>query len=357
MKPASEQSEIPPPQDMQPILPKGSLSEIEPKKKQSWLGILASGLVFLILIAVAIFLVWQHDLVSDWFVLRGYVPPPTVEELASADTMNAYATRLFYVNKPQLADKTLFNKHCSATDQVSVLGCYTGNRRGIYLYNVTDSRLAGIQQVTAAHEVLHQAYDRLSHSERDHINQLLEAYAKTITDTSLQAKLATYEKIEPHDVVNEMHSIFGTEVANLPPELEQYYARYFTDRKKVIQFHDKYQAAFTEHQQQLKDYDVRIDVMKQKIEADKTEIEAQELVLQTDRDQLDSYTESGRIAEYNASVPPFNAKVIAYKNLVAETNKLIDQYNDLIGARNTIAIQEQQLEQALDSHAAAAPKQ
>lgn len=323
--------------------------------KQPWFGLVLSGLILLLLLSAGVFLVWQHNLVSDWLVLRGYTPPASIQKLAQDDTMTTYAKRLFYINKPQVAERSVFNSHCSATDQVAVLGCYTGNRQGIYLYDVNDPRLAGIQQVTAAHEMLHQAYDRLSSSERSNIDSLLVAYSKTITDPGLKAKLASYQKIEPHDVVNEMHSVFGTEVNTLPVELEQYYARYFIDRHKITQFQAQYQEVFTARQKQLDSFNKQIGAAKREIEANKIAIDSQEASLQTDRAQLDAYTSSNQIATYNAAVPAFNNKVEAYRALVVQTNNLIDQYNKLINDRNAIAIQEQQLQQAIDSHATAVP--
>jgi len=272
--------------------------------------------------------------------------------------MTPYARRLFYANKPQIESRTAFNNHCSNTfDQASVLGCFTGNRQGIYIYDVTDTRLDGIQQVTAAHEMLHQAYERLSGSERTRVDNLLLAYSKTVTDPALKDKLAAYQKTEPHDVVNEMHSVFGTEVATLPPALEQYYRHYFTDRAKITKFHTQYQQAFTARTEQIASYDAQLNSLKKQIGADKATIAAQEKTLQVQRAQLDANTASNQIDAYNAAVPGFNAQVDAYKALVAQTNSLIDQYNKLIDARNSIAVQEQQLQQAIDSHANTATAQ
>jgi hypothetical protein len=40
--------------------------------------------------------------------------------------------------------------------------------------------------------------------------------------------------VESPEMVNELHSILGTQVAGLPPDLESYYARYFTDRTVIV---------------------------------------------------------------------------------------------------------------------------
>lgn len=306
------------------------------------------------LLVVIGLLAWQHDLASDWLVSRGYHPTAAMQALAHDDTMTAYARRLFYVNKPQIEESAAFNKHCANTyDQVTVLGCFVGNRQGIYVYDITDSRLEGIQQVTAAHEMLHQAYERLNVADRKRVDNLLTSYAKTVTDPDLQEKIATYRKTEPHDVVNEMHSVFGTEVSDLPPALEQYYRRYFTDRHNITRLHAQYQQAFTERTEQIASYDAQIAELKQQIDTSKTTVDTQEKALEAQRAQLDALAASDEVSAYNAAVPGFNSRVNAQKALISQTNTLIGQYNELIDARNAIAVQKRQLQQAINSHASA----
>jgi hypothetical protein len=315
-------------------------------------------IVLVLLIAVLAGILWQHDRLSDWLVTRGYAAPASVVQLAQDDQFTAYANRLFYVNKPQIETRDSFNKHCSsAKDQVTVLGCYTGNRQGIYIYDITDARLEGIKQVTAAHEMLHQAYDRLDAKTKATVNRELQDYYKTVTDPGLKAKIATYQRTEPHDVVNEMHSVFGTEVAKLPAPLEQYYSRYFQDRSKITGYHDTYQAAFDQRTAQIADYDKQIASLKKQIADDKASIAAQEKDLQTQRSHMNDLLSANQTGDYNALVPGFNYQVNIYKQTVEDTNNLIDQYNNLIDSRNQIAVQEQQLQSAIDSHASAAPAQ
>ena len=71
---------------------------------------------------------------------------------------------LFYVYDPQLLDKDGFNTQCTIEEQSIVLGCYDGS--GIYLYDISDVRLEGVEEVTSAHEMLHAAYGRLSAKEK-----------------------------------------------------------------------------------------------------------------------------------------------------------------------------------------------
>jgi hypothetical protein len=307
-------------------------------------------LFMVVLVGGAAVLIIRHNEVIDSIRLRGYKAPGNISALASQTTMTPYAKRLLYVNYPAVEGKTAFNKHCpNASREIAVLGCYLGDRRGIYIYDVTDSRLNGIEQVTTAHEMLHQAYDRLSSSEKKRIDKLLEDYYATVTDQSLKDKMAAYKQIEPNDLNNEMHSVFGTEVSNLPAELETYYKQYFTDRQKVLAYFEQSHQAYTQAQQQIAAYDAQLATMKAQIDQSKAALTVNESAIEVERVKLDAYLNANKIAAYNAAVPGFNASIEEYKQQVAAANSLIDQYNQTIEKRNAIAVEQQQLISAENS--------
>jgi len=311
--------------------------------------------VLILLLATIGWITYDHDAIMDWMVLRNYQAPGAIQTLASDDTLTPFAQRLFYVNRPQIEGKDDFNKHCTnASDQIIVLGCYTGNRRGIYLYNVTDSRLAGIEQVTAAHEMLHQAYDRLSRSQRSKVDDLLQKYYASGTTDEIRSQMASYQKTEPGEQLNELHSVLGTEVSRLPAELETYYKQYFANRQKVTSYYEQYQAEFTERQKQIEDYDDQLGTLKAQIDVKRNDLSDKEKSLAAQRQQLGTYLSNNQINQYNAAVPGFNAQVNAYRTELDAANALIVEYNQLLEQRNAIAVQEQQLQQALDSHVSSA---
>lgn len=300
----------------------------------------------------------QHDAVLDWLASRGYQPSSLVSSFVTDTAMTPYSTGLFYANRPAVEDKAEFNKHCTdPSEQIAVLGCFKGNRLGIYVYNVTDDRLQGVEQVTAAHEMLHQAYQRLSGKERTRVNGLLQEYHDLRASQTLKDKIASYSKTEPDQLQNEMHSIFGTEAADLSPELETYYKQYFTDRRKVLGLYQQYQAEFDKRITQIETYDNQLTELKNTIESNKQGLSEREKELHRMREQLNAYLAADRISEYNALVPQFNALVVAYRNLVTTTNNVVDQFNRLLAERNTLAVQERQLEAAIDSSVNTAPKQ
>lgn len=297
-------------------------------------------------------LVWgQRNAIGDWIVLRSYTPPPAISELADRTTMTPLAEKYLYINKPQLDDRSAFNKHCTNDrEQSVVLGCFLGNRNGIYVFNVTTPELNGVREVTIAHEMLHQAYDRLSSSERSRIDKLLQDYAQNKLDNdAIKNQIELYRKSDPEALPNEMHSLFGTQVGSLPNELEDYYKQYFSDRQKVVSHYNNYQRAFTDRKEKIAAYDAQLASAKQRIDGLEKELESQHDDLDATRDEMDSKRAAGQIEAYNAMVGSYNTAVRAYNAGVEDLQVLISEYNDTVNARNAIADQEHNLQQSLSS--------
>ncbi len=301
--------------------------------------------VFLLFILItSSVLLLERQAVIDWWHLRGYTVPTVVRELAADDTMTPKARHLLYVNHPIVTSGASFTVHCpSSSEKTVVLGCYIGNDRGIYVYAVSDPRLSGVEQVTAAHEMLHAAYHRLSASERTKINALLMNYYQNgLSDQRIKDTITAYKTAEPNDVINEMHSIFGTEVTNLPAALETYYRQYFTNRQKVAAYTASYQGEFTGRRNQVAAYDVQLKSLKKQIDADEAILTEQGSELNTERASLQSGGNS-------AQIKVFNQKVASYNSLLATTKDQISQYNDIVVKRNTVALEERQLQQELST--------
>jgi hypothetical protein len=326
-------------------------------KKRSF-GSVAAVITLLIFIGLLGLAALHRQDIDDWWRLRHYTAPVTVVQLATQDTMTPYARKVLYVNAPQLQTKTAF-KNCNlGAEQAAVLGCYHSNQAGIFVLSVTDPRLNGIEQVTAAHEMLHAAYDRLSSQQRQSVDSLLEDYyAYGLHDQTILDQMANYKKTEPHDVVNEMHSVFGTEVTNLPPALEQYYKQYFVDRAKVAGFYNNYQAEFTTRQTTIKaddaqlatlnttikTDDTQLTTLKSQIDSQESSLKSQASQLQTAQAQLNEYRQAGNASAYNAGISSYNSQADAYNAQAATLKGLIDQYNQSVDVRNALAVQYQQL--------------
>lgn len=297
---------------------------------------------------------WQRQAIYDWLKLRNYSPPAAVASLATATAMNSQARHIFYVNHPELiGDSDTFRNDCTSTEQTIILGCYHPPQLGIFVYDVHDERLNGIEEVTAAHEMLHAAYDRLKGSERDKINKLLnDFYKNELKDQRILETIDSYKKTEPQDLINEMHSIFGTEIATLPAPLEDYYKRYFSNRQAVVAFSQKYETEFTSRAAKASQIEKQLNSLKAKISAEEANLRAQLAKINSDQARLESLRNSGRIEEYNAGVGPYNAEVDTYNAGVAQYKRDVDTYNALLDQYNAIAGELKQLYGAIDTRLA-----
>lgn len=294
----------------------------------------------------------QQQKVLDWWKLRQYQPPVAISEIASQTTMTPAAVHLFYINQPSLDDKATFRRNCPDYEQTIVLGCYKSVQHGIHVLQVDEPRLEGVEQVTAAHEMLHAAYDRLGKTDRQRIDGLLQDFARRQLDNDrIKATLKGYERTEPGAQNTEMHAIFGTEVAVLPGELEEYYRQYFSDRQVVVRFAANYQEAFTSRQNQIKDYDRQLTTLKSHITSRTGELERRRDALSVQERQLEGYRRQGDIVAYNAAVNDYNQAVAAFNQILEQTKSLIARHNQLVEKRNQLAVQTVELQQAIDSSA------
>jgi hypothetical protein len=258
---------------------------------------------------------------------------------------------MFYLNKPQiLSSVTSFRTYCPENKDTIVLGCYHSGENGIYVYNVPDPSLAGVQQVTTAHEVLHAAYARLSGHDRTVIDgELMNYFQNGLADPNVKADIKIYQQTEPSSVTDEMHSLFGTEIANLPAPLESYYGRYFTNRSKIVTYQQQYQEQFTERQATIMADDKQLNDLKASIKIQQDGVDSQLAVITNDRARINSYASSNQIASYNAAIPAFNIEIDDYNASVLKLKGQIDSYNQLVAARNLIAGQLTTLDKALDT--------
>ena len=279
--------------------------------------------------------------------MYGYRPSSQVAALATETTMNNKARRLFYIYHPAIETKQDFHSHCPEDEHTIILGCYVG-QKGIYIYNVTDVRLSGIQQVTAAHELLHAAYERLNKQDKAYVDRLIIQAYGGVTDQRIRANVETYRKAGA-DTTNELHSILGTEVANLPVDLENYYRRYFNDRTKIINFSMNYEQAFSARQKIVDSADAQLKILKSQIDNLENSLQKQLQNINNERDRMQDLLSARQYEDYNAAVPGYNSSVRKYNQDVAGVRSIIDQYNKLVNVRNASATEENELIKAIDS--------
>lgn len=274
-------------------------------------------------------------------------------------SLNDTGTFIFYATHPEIDDSQTFNGKCGRKEQgTAVIGCYVDNR--IYVYDVTDKRLDGIKEVTAAHEMLHAAYERMGDSERTKVNQLIEVeYAKLKDDPSLAERMAFYARTEPGERDNELHSIIGTEVASISPELEAHYAKYFKMRSDVVALHAAYNQNFIDLENQKKTLGNQLDTLKQKIDLDKISYAAEVDALNSDIRAFEQKAKSGGFTTQtalNSQRNALQARIDAVNEERDAINSEIDQFKTLVDQYNQTITQSQDLYKSIDSTLTPAPQ-
>ncbi len=335
------------------VLNSAQINPEDPKKKEKrgLAGIVFVLVLSLIIVSGVIVLILNQQRLSDWWKLRGYRPPGFVTELATQDTMNAYTRHLFYLNRPEILNTVAgFRKYCPENENTIVLGCYHSGQNGIFIYNVPDPTLAGVTEVTAAHEVLHSVYARLSNSERSYVDGLLENYYQhDLRNQTVLAEVKLYQQTEPHDVMDEMNSTFGTEILDLPAPLDKYYDQFFTDRAAIVHYEQQYEGALTTRYNTIASDDSMLTSLQQSITSQESTLQAEYNQITSDHQQLNALLNADETSSYNARVDGYNSEVETYNHAIATLQAEIANYNQLVTARNLIAGQLTTLDKALDT--------
>ncbi len=247
----------------------------------------------------------NYQVILDQVALWQYEPAPEIASLADGAMMSDQGRRTYYLSRPELQEKEPFNSSCPTREETIVLGCFTGMR--IYILKVGDQRLEGVEEVTAAHEMLHAAYQRLQASEKSELESLLQTALKAQNSQRLNETIESYRKKDPSVVPNELHSILGTEVSSLGPELEAYYQQYFTNRGALVALSQEYQQVFDDLEKQVADYDVQLQSIKTRIDAQETNLAIVYRQIEAEKTRLDGLLANNQINTYNAGVASFNA--------------------------------------------------
>lgn len=218
----------------------------------------------------AVWVATHEQRIADQFAVWRFEPDAEVAGYADRAELTDEGQFLFYASSPSVHRDPAFGNACGRTTETfGILGCYDPSDRTITLFDVRDERLDGIEEVVAAHEMLHAVWDRMSKAEQDAMIPLLEAEAdKRADDPEFQETLDVYAEIEPGQRHNELHSIIGTEFADLSPELEAHYALYLGDRTVVVGMHERSNAVFVEYQTKAETLAAELDAMKASIDAD-----------------------------------------------------------------------------------------
>ena len=320
------------------------------KSSRTWTGIAFA--LSVIVVAFAAWLVLNRQYALDQLTVWTYQPTASVKSLDDTLQFTNKGLFTFYATKPVVAEPSEFNGKCPRQEAGSpILGCYTGEDR-IYVFNVTNAQLNGMKEVTAAHEMLHAAWWRMSASEQERVGKLLTAAYEKTANTELRERMAYYQRTEPQAITNELHSILGTEVGNLGTELEQYYGQYFKDRQGILAVHAKYNGVYKSLYNQADALYTKMQVLSSSISAQSSNYDNEVARLSADITSFNSRAASGDFS----SMSQFNSEKAA---LVKRSDQLeaqrtaiyadIATYNQWYEEYKVLASQIELLNNSVDS--------
>jgi uncharacterized protein YukE len=297
---------------------------------------------------IGILIVINSQSIIDRYRAWRFTPNAEISEIASTLQLTTSGRRLFYASNPTVQQRDDFRTSCIDSEQTIVLGCYVHNKE-IYILDVTETKLQGIEEVTAAHELLHAVYARMSSGERENIDSMVMEYYRTSTDPRLSKTVAAYQAKDGSVIPNELHSILGSEYADLPSALESHYSKYFSNRLSIVRMSHKYEKTFTDLETQIATYDEQLKDLELQIEDEKQHVETTSVSLGEERAKLESIRDTTSAQVFNESVALFNKKVAQYNKDVDALNTNVDSYNAIVAQRNSISLEKSHLVEAIDT--------
>ncbi len=256
-------------------------------------------------------------------------------ELGEALRLTPNGEKTFFSTNPQyITNKNEMAQICTVGHSLgSVLGCYFKNQHQILILKINEPSLKSGVLSTAAHETLHAIYDKLPAHEKAELNAHLRI-AMAQNEPYLKERMKSYQISHQDVMLDEVHSILGTEVTKLSNYLENHYQKYFKDRAYLIKQANIFKAQFDKRINRIHEYDGLI-------QANKEQIDEQKKILDNLQRQYTSRLEEADIAKNNSDYETYNSlvpEVNKFSNLLWENqkkaNELIASYNDLIRLRN-----------------------
>lgn len=314
--------------------------------------------VTLLCVVLAGWLLLNRQYVVDQLAVWQYQPSDQVARVADRSSMNQTGKFYFYASHPKIEDSQRFNAVCERQElHAAILGCYSG--QNIYIYDIDNPQLDGIKAVTAAHEMLHAAYFRLSPTEKSRVDNLLQQQYQDMQDSQdWTDRLDYYQRAEPGERMNELHSMIGTEVGQINPELEDYYQQYFEDRRQVVDLYEQYSGVFEDLQQRGQELADKLTGLADSLDGRIEQYNAASRQLQADFAQFNQTTENNGFrssADYQAQRSQLLAERDRLNTERAAVEADLQQYESWRQELLEVASQSEALNRSIDSSLAPAP--
>lgn len=294
-------------------------------------------LAIFLVVVIAVIVAFAHKQdIQDHFSASNFNPSPRTVEVMDSLQLTQTGKRVFLASHPTVDGSQKFNEQCANVDHSEdghVLGCFAGDR--IHLFDVTDTRVSGIVEVTAAHELLHATFSRLSSGDRTALSERLrnEYDVMSTNNPELVERMSVYEHLSDSAFANELNSVLGTEVRELPTWLETHYAKWFKNRSELVDHFDAYHSVFLELQDQAEGLQAEMSTLRSDVEQRNSNYDA--AVKQFNRDAAEFRARNERFefsadpAEFDRIRAELSERRSTLQTTLARLQADIDHYNGL----------------------------
>ena len=167
-------------------------------------------------------------------------------------------------------------------------------------------------------------------------------YEKTRNDANLREAMRYYSQAEPGSEINELHSILGTTVVELDPELSRYYAQYFKDRSAVVALNAQYNKVFGDLKAKALALEQKIKAAEPTLTEDLAAYESDRTMLESDIESFNQQDASGAYSSaiaFNSARHSLLARVDALNARREAINARVADYNADVAALNALSVQ------------------
>ena len=319
-------------------------------KKTSNILLFGVGIFLLIVAGVLIWILLNLEWFEDWWRGKDYQPVGEMLQIRDSLGLTERGEFLFRASMPKLSESDEFNAICRTTEdeEIAVLGCYTD--KSIYVYNINAVELDGIKELTTAHELLHAVWDRMDEEKRSELGSVL----KRVYDNAgeyLEKELMTYDETQRQE---ELFVRAGTEIMNVPAELEKVYAEVFKDQDAVVAFYNKYIAVFRAMEAEMDSLEKEMETVSAEIESVSSEYEGRMGQLNADIVSFNACADVAGCFKTNDEFYARRGELLAQQGqlnaMYDRINQLIDKYNELVSKYNADVTKTNKLNQIMNSN-------
>lgn len=306
--------------------------------------LVASALV----IAITAAIIANFSVISDFIVGMHYQPSAAMEQIRSELELTGRGKSIFNASQPELMERVNFNEKCREVEnEAAILGCYTDGK--IYVYDISSDELKGISELATAHELLHAVYARMSQDERV---RLVESLTR-VFDTNQEV---LGEEINNYPVEQKQEELYvraGTEIKNLPDDLEKHYAEIFANQDKIVDFYESYISVFRGIEQRLEALLQEIKNLQNEITLKTASYEAGVGSLNVKIEEFNNCAKTmncfSSTTEFNSQRSELICEQQNLKTIYDEISSLVSKYNELVKEYNENVLHGQTLNMKINS--------